>query len=120
MKPWFWILLILLAPLLGTLSFQYYIIAMTRALVTTESILLQLVFDYSLRVRVKAESSEKGKSASVSGDVPGEGSPGASKNRTSSFIGRLTNLVTIDLNNITQARDLVLLCEFFSCDTHLY
>lgn len=92
---------------------------MTRALVTTESILLQLVFDYSLRMRVKAESSEKGKSTSVSEDTTDEGSPAASKTGTSSFIGRLTNLVTIDLDNITRARDMVLLCEL-SGDAPLY
>ena len=93
----------LLAPLVGTTAFQYYIITMTRALAHAESILTQLVFDYSLRVRVKAETSE---------DSPAGGDGSAPKPKSknaSSFIGRLTNLVTIDLNNIVTARDLTIL-----------
>lgn len=95
----------LLAPLVGTTAFQYYIITMTRALAHAESILTQLVFDYSLRVRVKAETSE---------DAPaGEGGPKPKSKNASSFIGRLTNLVTIDLNNIVTARDLTILRGFY-------
>ncbi|KAJ3519263.1 hypothetical protein NMY22_g13286 [Coprinellus aureogranulatus] len=37
-KPWFWILLIFLAPFFGSMAFQYYVISMTRALATSESI----------------------------------------------------------------------------------
>ena len=102
--------MLLAAPLLGTFSFQYYILAMSRALVTSESILTQLIFDYSLRVRVKAESSEKG--ATADAQASDEGSEGGQKAKkaTSSFTGRLTNLVTIDLGHITDARDLLFLC----------
>lgn len=109
-RPWFWILVLLASPLLGTVSFQYYILAMSHALTTSESILTQLIFDYSLRVRVKAESSEKG--ATPDSQTSGKGGEGGQKanKATSSFTGRLTNLVTIDLTNITDARDLLFLC----------
>lgn len=102
--------MLLASPLLGTVSFQYYILAMSHALTTSESILTQLIFDYSLRVRVKAESSGKG--ATPDSQTSGEGGEGGQKanKATSSFTGRLTNLVTIDLTNITDARDLLFLC----------
>ncbi|KAJ3527518.1 hypothetical protein NMY22_g9759 [Coprinellus aureogranulatus] len=123
-KPWFWIAAMLVSPIIGSMAFQYYIIVMTRTLADSESILTQLVFDYSLKVRVKAESSEK--DASDSG-VLGEGAGGGRQKakNSSSFIGKLNNLVTIDLNNIGNARDLVILfwvtpLQMVGCTVFLY
>ncbi|KDR83043.1 hypothetical protein GALMADRAFT_866150 [Galerina marginata CBS 339.88] len=57
MRPWFWILCIFSGPALRALCFQLYIFIATRTLVRTEGILTQLVFEHSLRIRLKAESS---------------------------------------------------------------
>ncbi|KAJ3519232.1 hypothetical protein NMY22_g13302 [Coprinellus aureogranulatus] len=120
-KPWFWILMIFFARILNSLSFQYYIVAMARVLTTSESILTQLLFDYSLRVRIKAETSEK----EQGGDASASEGRGESKKTTSSFNGRLANLITVDLKNITEARDLLFLfwdtpLEIVGCAVFLY
>ena len=46
---------------MSSLSIQYYIFVMTRALVRCESVLSQLVFDHALRLRMKdgTEETEK-------------------------------------------------------------
>ena len=138
MQPWFWIACLLLGGLARSMAFQSYVLTMTRALVRTESILTQLVFDFSLRVRVKAESSEQDTEAEGEGhesreatlvntseagseqgetDAESTRSTSGKKNSTKkeksskSFIGKLNNLATIDLMNVTEARDLALLCK---------
>lgn len=50
-----------LGPLVGSLSIQYYIFVMTRALVRTEAILTQLLFDHSLRLRMKDSTGDEDK-----------------------------------------------------------
>ncbi|KAF7314597.1 ATP-binding cassette transporter [Mycena kentingensis (nom. inval.)] len=57
-RPWVWIFLVGIGPVLGSLAFQYYIFINTRTLVRTESIITQLVFAHSLRIRVKAETTD--------------------------------------------------------------
>ncbi|KAF8592008.1 P-loop containing nucleoside triphosphate hydrolase protein [Ramaria rubella] len=55
-RPWVWIFLLFVGPTLGSISMQYYIFLATRTLVRTEGILTQLVFDHSLRIRMKEET----------------------------------------------------------------
>jgi len=43
-------------PLLRNLCFNWYIFIATRTLVRTEGLLTQLVFEHSLRIRMKAET----------------------------------------------------------------
>jgi hypothetical protein len=95
-RPWFWILWLFFVPIFGSMGFQYYVTTMNHVVVRAESILTQLVFNYSLRVRVVSEGSEQDKDK---------------KKDTSSFLGKLNNLVTSDLSSITQANHFVLLCE---------
>ncbi|KAF5338427.1 hypothetical protein D9758_012247 [Tetrapyrgos nigripes] len=55
-RPWFWILWILLGPVAGTFAIQWYVFITTRTLVRCQAIITQLVFEHSLRIRVKAEA----------------------------------------------------------------
>ncbi|KAJ6556823.1 hypothetical protein DFH09DRAFT_1248351 [Mycena vulgaris] len=55
-RPWVWIVLIFLGPVLGSLAVQLCIFISTRTLVRTEAIITQLVFAHSLRIRMKAET----------------------------------------------------------------
>ncbi|KAJ6610803.1 hypothetical protein B0H10DRAFT_2059064 [Mycena sp. CBHHK59/15] len=55
-RPWVWILLIFLGPLIGSLGWQCYNFINTRTLVRTEAIMTQLVLAHSLRIRMKAET----------------------------------------------------------------
>ncbi|KAJ3833329.1 hypothetical protein F5878DRAFT_646030 [Lentinula raphanica] len=57
-RPWFWILLLFVGPVGGTLAIQWYVFVTTRTLVRTQAIITQLVFEHSLRIRVKAETAD--------------------------------------------------------------
>jgi hypothetical protein len=58
-RPWFWILCMFLGPAVRSLAFQWYIFISTRTLVRCEALITQLVFEHSLRIRLKAESSSE-------------------------------------------------------------
>lgn len=55
-----------LGPIVRSLAFQFYIFINTRTLARAEGLLTQLVFEHSLRIRLKAESASE-KSAVVAG-----------------------------------------------------
>ncbi|KAF8157929.1 multidrug resistance-associated ABC transporter [Crassisporium funariophilum] len=57
-RPWFWIFWLFAGPFARVLCFQWYIFIATRTLVHTEGLLTQLVFEHSLRIRLKAETSD--------------------------------------------------------------
>ncbi|KAI3622081.1 atp-binding cassette transporter [Moniliophthora roreri] len=57
-QPWVWILWLFLGPVLSSLLIQYYVFITTRTLVRTQAIITQLVFEHSLRIRVKAEPAD--------------------------------------------------------------
>ncbi|KAJ6589838.1 P-loop containing nucleoside triphosphate hydrolase protein [Mycena vulgaris] len=94
MKPWFWILLLFLGPLVSSLAFQWYIFISTHIMTQTSAIITQLVFEHALRIRVKAETGEKGKADAV-----------ADKKASANLLGKITNLVTVDLGAIGEARN---------------
>ncbi|KAF9645156.1 hypothetical protein BDM02DRAFT_3189933 [Thelephora ganbajun] len=62
-RPWVWIFLLFVSPLVGSVVFQCYIFITTRLLAQTQGIITQLVFEHALRVRMQSESAE---SSSVS------------------------------------------------------
>jgi hypothetical protein len=69
----------------------------TRLATQVTAIITQLVFEHALRIRVKAETGGEGKD-----DDPTDTSPKESAN----LLGKITNLVTIDLSSITDARNI--------------
>ncbi|PPQ64837.1 hypothetical protein CVT24_008202 [Panaeolus cyanescens] len=62
MSPWFWVASLFFGPAIGTITWQWYIFLGTRCLARTQGILTQLVFEHSLRIRLKAETSTTEKS----------------------------------------------------------
>ncbi|KAF8799457.1 multidrug resistance-associated ABC transporter [Phlegmacium glaucopus] len=58
-RPWFWILWLLAGPIVKDICFQWYFFISSRTLVRTEGLLTQLVFEHSLRIRLKAEASNR-------------------------------------------------------------
>ncbi|KAJ6498923.1 P-loop containing nucleoside triphosphate hydrolase protein [Mycena sanguinolenta] len=93
-KPWFWILLLFLGPMIFSLSFQWYIFISIHILAQTTAMVTQLVFEHALRIRVKSESGDKDKDATAS-----KGS--------ANLLGKMTNLVTTDLAQINEARNVL-------------
>ncbi|KAJ6544500.1 P-loop containing nucleoside triphosphate hydrolase protein [Mycena capillaripes] len=104
-RPWVWIALIFLGPVAGSLGMQAYIFLNTRCLVQIEAIITQLVFAHSLRIRMKAETGSEGKPLSTPGKKDAKKSGG-------SLIGKINNLVTVDLANIGESKDFSVLLIF--------
>ncbi|KAJ7264448.1 P-loop containing nucleoside triphosphate hydrolase protein [Mycena haematopus] len=170
-RPWVWIGLIFFGPIVGSFAFQTYIFINTRTLVRIEAIITQLVFAHSLRIRMKAETSEvkdtpseapaievtpspsttrtgsdaestetvtpenatenaEGSSRSEDDSATVQASSSsvksieskqapkpdseepkkpADKKSGGSLVGKINNLVTVDLGNITDSRDFLVL-----------
>ena len=87
---------------------QWYIFTATRMLVHTEGLLTQLIFEHSLRLRMKAE---------VSGNS--DSGPSASavlrhdhrRPQADNLVGKINNLATTDMANVVGARDFLFLSE---------
>ncbi|KIP05213.1 hypothetical protein PHLGIDRAFT_534841, partial [Phlebiopsis gigantea 11061_1 CR5-6] len=71
-KPWVWILWLGLGPVVKTIFFQLYAFLGTRMLVRIQSIFTSLILDHALRIRMKAETSER----QVTETAPGDSQPG--------------------------------------------
>jgi hypothetical protein len=98
-KPWAWIALLFFGPVVGVMAFQAYSFILTRTLVRTEAVLTHLVFEHALRMRVKAETSTTS-------------STKKERQKTGHFTGMLNSLVTVDMNNILDGRELVIFGKY--------
>ncbi|TFY83125.1 hypothetical protein EWM64_g881 [Hericium alpestre] len=160
--PWVWISALFWAPMLGSFALQWYIFVATGTMVRLEGIITQLVFEHSLRVRMKAEtddsgsksgnttavatpdtasveeghspqesessegtlrpdtvsaeasSSAKGKQPAKAGESPADAAEDEKFNKDGSkkadnLVGKINNLVSTDVSNITDGRDFLLL-----------
>ncbi|KAK0473305.1 hypothetical protein IW261DRAFT_1342846 [Armillaria novae-zelandiae] len=85
-RPIVWIFWLFFGPVVASISIQWYIFIATRIMVRTGAIMTQLVFEHSLRIRVKASTADSpGKStaptpdnASIIEDPPSTESSGSS------------------------------------------
>lgn len=82
-----------------------YVPIQTRSLVRVEGLLTTLIFDHAMRLRVKAEASER----PAAGDDQNDGPPAADKG--GNFVGKIMNMATADLNNITGGRNFLTLSK---------
>ncbi|KAF9560869.1 multidrug resistance-associated ABC transporter [Agrocybe pediades] len=97
-RPWVWISMLLIGPIMQSMSAQWMLLNNTVIRVQLEALCTQLVFDHSLRIRVKADLSQrKGSSNNGAKDDKAKAS--------SHNLGAINNLVTSDLANITGGLD---------------
>ncbi|KAE9405089.1 P-loop containing nucleoside triphosphate hydrolase protein [Gymnopus androsaceus JB14] len=153
-KPWVWILWLFFGPLLQTMVSETYLYVGTRQVVHAEAILTEAILEHALRIRVKAETSDKdtgessteddqktlhsaapsdahsrestlqagssitrqGSSSTLKKDdtdnkkssaPPSEEASTKSKVETKNILGKVNNLVTTDMQNITDGRETV-------------
>jgi hypothetical protein len=116
-RPWFWIFLLFAGPTFGSIATQWskfiyvrFVLpcisdershdGQNRVSIQTEAILTEFVFEHSLRVRVKAETSER-MSDSEANEATAPSLPEPTNGRN--LVGKLNNLVTTDLQNIVSA-----------------
>ncbi|KAF9449128.1 multidrug resistance-associated ABC transporter [Macrolepiota fuliginosa MF-IS2] len=102
-KPWFWILCLFIGPMTISLARQWYIFVATRMLVQTEGLLTQLIFEHSLRLRMKAEASDR----------PDQPTNGSTTRKADNLVGKINNLVTTDTTNIVDARDFLFVVLYY-------
>ncbi|KAF8157940.1 multidrug resistance-associated ABC transporter [Crassisporium funariophilum] len=90
-RPWFWIFWLFAGPFARVLCFEWYYYIATRTLVHTEGLLTQLVFEHSLRIRLKAETSDDEKA------VPSDQDKGSANehSQVSTAVSRETSTVTV-------------------------
>ncbi|KIM25975.1 hypothetical protein M408DRAFT_330768, partial [Serendipita vermifera MAFF 305830] len=69
-RPWVWIMWLFIGPLVGSTAMQAYVFLNTRNLVRIECIITQLVFEHSLRIRMKEEAAGSEKQSEGSTVVP--------------------------------------------------
>ncbi|KAG8949510.1 hypothetical protein FRC00_008086, partial [Tulasnella sp. 408] len=72
-KPWVWIAGLFLAPVCGSIGFHLYVFITTRLIIRTEALVTQLVFEHSLKIRVKSETSKEASSPESRAATPGRG-----------------------------------------------
>ncbi|KAH9480681.1 ATP-binding cassette transporter abc4 [Psilocybe cubensis] len=125
-KPWFWILCIFCGPFFRTLLFQNYIFVATTTFVRVEGLLTQLVFEHSLRIRVKNDPSTSTEEPQASEDLAVEEASSEDEPTTTApslqdkkieksganVLGKINNLVTTDLANIVEAREFIVLLVY--------
>ncbi|KAH0835495.1 hypothetical protein J3R83DRAFT_9163 [Lanmaoa asiatica] len=126
-RPWAWILLILLGTLISSLAYQWYnfieasimMFDQCRTMVRAEAILSQLIFEHALRIRVKAETEDAEMPASQGFSEPGasgqasKDAPSTVKSSAKNLVGKLNNLVTSDLATANDGRDFLILGQPF-------
>ncbi|KAI0819312.1 multidrug resistance-associated ABC transporter [Trametes gibbosa] len=112
-QPWVWVLLLFVGPTLATICSEWHQWTMNRVSIRNEAIITQLLFQHALRIRVKSDT--PGESEGDSKDATNGSTYEArgSEPKTDFFVGRLNNLVTSDLANITEGNKqlLILLVE---------
>lgn len=97
-----------IGPMAISLARQWYIFVATRMLVHTEGLLTQLIFEHSLRIRMKAETSDRpdgGSSTSLSLRHEHR------RPKADNLVGKINNLVTTDMINVVEARDFLFLSK---------
>ncbi|TDL20537.1 P-loop containing nucleoside triphosphate hydrolase protein [Rickenella mellea] len=63
LRPWVWVVLVAIGPMIAALIFNQYLYESTMITVECDSLLTQLVFEHSLRIRMKSDlfDDKKGK-----------------------------------------------------------
>ncbi|KAI0360840.1 multidrug resistance-associated ABC transporter [Trametes cingulata] len=97
-RPWAWVLLLFLGPALVSIFEEWYAWTTKRLSVRNEALLTELLFQHALRIRVKSETSS---SSGEEGVATAAGQ--SAKPKEDHLTGKLNNLVTTDLANVTEA-----------------
>ncbi|KAJ3543408.1 hypothetical protein NM688_g5857 [Phlebia brevispora] len=115
-KPWVWIVLIAIGPMTYSVTHQLYRFLTAASTVHVESIITSLVFDHALRLRVKGEVSQEKVpapvtvTASEADEVANEDlalvkdteEVFKAERGNENLTGKLNNLITSDLDSITE------------------
>ncbi|KAF8682680.1 P-loop containing nucleoside triphosphate hydrolase protein [Rhizoctonia solani] len=97
-RPWVWILLLFLGPIIGAIAMQRYVFITCGMVVRVDAIITQVLFDHSLRIRMAEDSSSDSVQKSFQGIEYKRGALALTteeqKRPTSYLIGRIHNLMS--------------------------
>ncbi|KAI0768822.1 multidrug resistance-associated ABC transporter [Trametes elegans] len=109
-RPWAWVLLLFLGPTAGTLCEEWYQWTMDRLSVHTEAVVTELLFQHALRIRVKSDTRGRaGPDREQRDERHGEEKGEGALPKSTFLVGRLNNLISSDLANITEGNKQALL-----------
>ncbi|KIK69543.1 hypothetical protein GYMLUDRAFT_236056 [Collybiopsis luxurians FD-317 M1] len=89
--PWFWISLLFIGPVGSSAAIEVYMRVVLRALVITEALLAELIYEHAVKARVKSDARD-------------EDSIEAEKT-----MANINTLVTVDLNTLEQGQHFLVL-----------
>ncbi|VDB87410.1 unnamed protein product [Peniophora sp. CBMAI 1063] len=109
-RPWVWVLALFLDPVLGTFGVSWYMYLTSMTLVRIEAIFTSLVFEHALRIRPSADTGST-EAPSHEGSVDGDAAStsGDTSTKSRNLAGKLNNLISTDLNNITLGKEVMML-----------
>ncbi|KAE9393212.1 P-loop containing nucleoside triphosphate hydrolase protein [Gymnopus androsaceus JB14] len=122
-KPWVWILLLFIGPILQAMASESYLYISMRQVVHAEAILIETILEHALRIRVKAETHSS--SDNSKGSPPLDQKP---KNVLVLGHGKvnlnINNLITTDIQSIIDGKEslrlVVVPLQFALCVLFLY
>ncbi|KAH9922615.1 uncharacterized protein B0H18DRAFT_1120791 [Fomitopsis serialis] len=85
-RPWFWIVMLLIGPIADYIFDSVYQFLSTRLLTQVEAIITQLVFEHALRMRIKADASQD--PAQSEGDTTVAGTPDTASDADDTTAGK--------------------------------
>ncbi|PPR00601.1 hypothetical protein CVT24_005442 [Panaeolus cyanescens] len=88
-RPWVWIILLLAAPTARSISEEAYLYQSTQLRYRFKALVIQLVFEHSLRIRLNGKANGKSK-----------GEDDESNAEDGNIAGRINNAVTTDADNV--------------------
>ncbi|CAJ2513544.1 Uu.00g016630.m01.CDS01 [Anthostomella pinea] len=101
-RPWVWLILLFVGPVGRSVSFQQYIFISTRLVVRVKAALTQELY-YKAMSSMELDDEVFAEIATA-----GKDSDNAKKQQTTTSTGRLANLMSADVDAVTNGRDVIL------------
>lgn len=108
--PWVWVALLFVGPIVSASCFEFYVFNSTRLIVRVKAALTQSLLLKTMKISFTSAASNKKDDASTAvGDESKEGTGKAFTSPEHSKVGMINNLMSTDLEQLTEARDFFLL-----------
>lgn len=101
-SPWLWVCLLFLGPLMRSVTFQQYIFTSTRLIVRVKAALTQELY-YKAMGSMALDDDAFGETSTTS-----KSQPKPEDKTTVSSVGRLSNLMSADIDSLVNGRDIIL------------
>ncbi|EIN13023.1 P-loop containing nucleoside triphosphate hydrolase protein [Punctularia strigosozonata HHB-11173 SS5] len=107
LRPWVWVALIGTGPLLGAISSEWYAMNAGTLSIRVEAIVTQLLLEHTLRIRMQPKTTIPTQNGANSP------SPWQAKSSNDPLQGRISNLITSDLKQMGNGKEVMRIVEGF-------